>query len=248
MLNFVLCDDNLNILNKVSKMLEAILIQNELSGQILLKTHNPYEILNILKNKYQIDVLIVDIDLKSNINGIDLVNKIRKYNKLMYVIFVTAHLEYGILAYQCKTFDFLSKPITLERLEETIFRLYNDAAQLPNTFIKIDCNIIREDNIFYIKKDGMKLIFKTKSQDFETTSSLTDILNSLPSNFIRCHKSYVVNIKNIIDIKLNNNIIVFNTTTTIKCYIGPSYKNSLMKGLNDYGIFKFNLELTNNSK
>ena len=50
MLNFVLCDDNLNILNKVSKMLEAILIQNELSGQILLKTHNPYEILNILKN------------------------------------------------------------------------------------------------------------------------------------------------------------------------------------------------------
>lgn len=48
-------------------------------------------------------------------NGIELVNKICTTNKVMYVIFTTAHLEYGILAYKCKTFDFLPKPITSER-------------------------------------------------------------------------------------------------------------------------------------
>ena len=41
MLNFVLCDDNQNILDRLEKMLESIFINNKLSGQVVYSTANP---------------------------------------------------------------------------------------------------------------------------------------------------------------------------------------------------------------
>jgi len=249
MLNFALCDDNLNVVSKLSKMLDAIFIQNNLSGKICFSTADPYEILEHLVKGNYIDVLLIDIDLKTTINGIDLVNKIRKFNKSMYIIFTTAHLEYGILAYQCKTFDFLPKPIALERLEETILRLYDDVEQLPKKFFKLDSKtILKLDSICYIKKDGMKLIFKTKSQDYETYSTFTKILELLPSNFVRCHKSYIVNIQNITNLQLKNNTFILNNNPKMKCYIGPNYKKKIMEELKSYGNVKLSVDSTINRK
>ena len=125
MLNFVICDDNVDIINKLSYMLDKILIKHDLSARVTYKTTDSNKLLSF-SNDNSIDVLILDIQLKSNTNGIDIANKIRETNKDVYIIFTTAHSEYVFLAYKCKTFDFLCKPITLERLEETILRLFDD--------------------------------------------------------------------------------------------------------------------------
>lgn len=133
MLNFLLCDDNQNILNKLKKMLESILIKNNLSGEIAFSSTNPNEIINYIENN-AFDVIILDIDLKSKISGLSLANFIREKNKNSYIIFTTAHLEYSMVAYKYKTFDFLAKPVTIERLEETILRLYDDVFSESNVF------------------------------------------------------------------------------------------------------------------
>ena len=125
MLNFVLCDDNINILNRFSKMLNLIFTNNELDGRIVLATQNPDDIITYVNNN-PVDVLILDINLKSQTSGIDIANKIRKINKKIYIIFATGHLEYLILAYKCKTFDYLPKPISMENLETTVLRLFDD--------------------------------------------------------------------------------------------------------------------------
>ena len=241
MLNFALCDDNLSIVNKLAKMLEAIFIKNKLPGEIVLVETNPNELLEFINSENSVDVLLMDIDLKSNINGIDLVNTIRTTNKSMYIIFTTAHLEYGLLAYKCKTFDFLPKPITSERLEETILRIFEDVYEEPKKFIKIDNKktFITENSVCFIKKDGMKLIFKAKSRDYEIYSSFSNISNNLPSNFIRCHKSYIINLDNVTDIQPKNNLIIFNDNPDIHCYIGPKYKKILMEVLQNERNFKF---------
>lgn len=248
MLNFALCDDNLSIVTKLAKMSEAIFINNKLPGEIVLVETNPDKLLQFIDTGNTVDVLLIDIDLKSNINGIDLVNKIRTTNKAMYIIFTTAHLEYGILAYKCKTFDFLPKPITSERLEETILRIFEDVYDEPKKFIKIDNKktFITENSVCYIKKDGMKLIFKALSRDYEVYSSFSSISNSLPSNFVRCHKSYIVNLNNITDIEIKNNLITFNNNPNIKCYIGPKYKKNLLEVLKNDRNFKFSLDKFDN--
>lgn len=123
MLKFVLCDDNKNTLNQLSIMLESIFLKNDLEAEIVFKSHTESELLNYIENN-TIDVLILDIQLSTKSTGIDIANKIREHNKDCYIIFTTAHSEFVFLAYQCKTFDFICKPITKERLEETVLRLF----------------------------------------------------------------------------------------------------------------------------
>ena len=246
MLNFVLCDDNQVILDRLSKMLESIFIKHNFDAEIIFSSTVPENILDFIKENNNINVLFLDIDLKSKMSGLDLASQIRKVNKQVYIIFTSAHLEYVLIAYQYKTFDFIPKPITVERLEETFLRIIDDIETdyKTNNFIRIDNRntIINEDSINFIKKDGMKLVFYTDNRIYETYSSFSKIEEILPSNFVRCHKSYIANINKIHDISLNNNSISFDSTSNMKCYIGPKYKNKMMEVLKYDKNFTDNLE------
>ena len=250
MLSFVLCDDNMAILDRLSKILDSIFIQYNIDARITFSSTSPEDVLTYVESN-TVNVLFLDIDLKSKISGIDLANKIRKFNKDVYIIFTSAHLEYILIAYKCKTFDFIPKPISLERVEETIVRLMDDInhGNKKSSFIRLGNKntIINQDNINFIKKDGMKVIFHTGTRTYETYSSFNRISENLPSNFVRCHKSYIANINKISDVQAKDNTIVFqnNMNNDIKCYIGPKYKNKLMEVLND-GIFSNNLDSFNN--
>lgn len=125
MLNFVLCDDNNIILSKLNRILESIFIKNDLDAQVIFTSTKSDKIVEYVSNN-KVDVLLLDIDLKSNMSGLEVADIIRKKNKSIYFIFTTGHLEYGLVAYKYKTFDYLSKPITLERLEATVLRLFED--------------------------------------------------------------------------------------------------------------------------
>ena len=243
MLNFVLCDDNLNIVKKLKEMFELLFVKNDIDAQIGLCTDDPQKVLEYEKENL-VDVLVLDINLNSNISGIDLAKEIRNRNKKVYLIFSTGHLEYSLLAYSVKTFDYLPKPITLERLEVTLNRLLDDLnSNSSKKFIKLNNKtIINEKEISYIKKDGMKLIFCTASRNYEIYSSFSKIENILPDNFIRCHKSYIANTDSIKNINTNSNTIVFNND--LSCDIGPKYKNNIMEVFK-YGNISNNLDSIN---
>lgn len=246
MLNFVLCDDNLNIVKKLKEMLEILFIKNDINAKIGFFTDNPEKVLEYEKENI-VDVLILDINLNSNISGIDLAQEIRKRNKKAYLIFSTGHLEYSLIAYSVKTFDYLPKPITLDRLEVTLNRLLDDLNNNSSKkFIRLNNKtIINEKEINYIKKDGMKIIFCTLSGNYETYGSFNKIEPILPNNFIRCHKSYIANSNTIQNININDNKIFF--SNDLSCDIGPKYKNNLMEVFK-YGNISNNLDSTNNRK
>lgn len=246
MLNFVICDDNQTVLNRLSKMLEAIFINNNIDAEIGLKALNASDVINYLES-HKVDVLILDINLKSEITGCDIADMVRKKNKDVYIIFTTGHLEYALIAYKYKTFDYLPKPIVDERLEETILRLMDDMKSTPSKFIRLNNNrtIINQDEVNYIKKDGMKLVFCTNNRTYETYSSFNKIQDCLPDNFIRCHKSFIVNVKNISDINSNNNTILFSPNES--CSIGGKYKNEIMEVLKN-GNSTNNLECIDNGE
>lgn len=228
MLNFVLCDDNQIALNKLSKMLESIFIKNNIDACIKLETTLARDVL-AFSNKENLDVLLLDINLNSYISGCDIADIIREKNKNIYIIFTTGHLEYALIAYKYKTFDYLPKPIVKDRLEETILRLIKDLKVASPKFIRLDNNktIINADEINYIKKDGMKLVFCSQSRYYETYSSFNKIKFRLSENFVRCHKSFIVNINNISSVNSSDNIIFFSNND--KCYIGAKYKRNFLE-------------------
>lgn len=237
MLNFVICDDNLNILDRFSKILESIFIQHNFDAQIGLKTSEVDELLNYI-DENKTDVLILDINLKSNQSGLEIASKVREKHKDTYFIFTTAHLEYAMIAYKFKTFDYLAKPVTFDRLEETIVRLFEDINGSPKKYIKIDNKntFIDAAEILYIKRDGMKLIFHTKKRNYETYSSFNKIQVCLPSYFMRIHKSFIVNIHNIVNLDSVSSIVDFDDNST--CDIGPKYKKDFIEEVKKHGHLK----------
>lgn len=236
MLNFVLCDDNSNILNKLSIMLDNIFSKNNYEAKVAFSSCDVNKILTFV-NSNKTDVLLLDINLNSKISGLELAEKVRAKNKDCYIIFLTGHLEYAMMAYKFKTFDYLAKPITSERLEETVTRLFEDVHGLPKKYIKIDNKntFIDENEIEYIKRDGMKIVYHTANKDYEAYSSFNKIQENLPNNFIRCHKSYIANINKITNLEPLSNVIYFENSS---CDIGPKYKNSIMEVLDSYGYFE----------
>ena len=227
MLNFVLCDDNSNILDKLCKMLESIFINNKIDATIALKTTDSNNVLSYIE-KNPVDVFLFDIELNADMSGLDLAQKVREQNRTAYIIFSTAHLEYVLMAYKVKTFDYLPKPITLDRLKETVLRLISDTMHNPKKYIRLENRhtVINQDSVYYIQKDGMKVVFHTDSRPYELYSSFNKIESCLPENFVRCHKSYIVNVDKVIDIKHSNTILFDNSDS---CFIGPKYKNNFLE-------------------
>ncbi len=236
MLNFVVCDDNLNLLDRLEKMLEAIFTKHNYNASVVFKSDNADDILNYIDHNVA-DVVMLDINLKSNKSGLELAEEIRKRKNNAYLIFTTGHLEYAMVAYRYKTFDYLPKPITYDRLEDTVARLFEDANELSKKYIKIDNKntIVDEAEIQYIKRDGMKLVFHTSSRDYDTYSSFNKFQDKLPNTYIRCHKSYIANLNQIKDVEPVSGIITFKDGNT--CDIGPKYKKDFMEVLKNYGNF-----------
>ena len=227
MLNFVLCDDNSSFINGLEVMLSKLFVKHNLDAKIGFKTDSTSKLLEYVKNN-SVDVLFLDITLKDKNVGLNVAEEIRKINKNLNLIFTTGHFEFVMRAYKVNAFDYLVKPISQDKLEETLLRLVDYMDNSNNRFIKVNgTTFINQNDIHYIKKEGMKLIYYTRDAEYEAYNSFSKIINDLSHDFVRCHKSFIANVSNIRHIESNTNTILFNNGS--KCYIGPSYKNNFME-------------------
>lgn len=141
---------------------------------------------------------------------------------------LTSHFEYIVNAYKFKTFDYIFKSsIDIENISSTLKRLFDDIYDSDAKFLKINNKntFIDLKDILFIEKAGVKIIYHTYQTDYVSYNSFNKL--TLPKNFIRCHKSFIVNIDNISNISYADNIIYLKNGST--CYIGPKYKNSLLE-------------------
>ena len=233
MLNFIICDDEPHMLTRLSSLFEKAFLKNDFDAKIVLKTSDYKEVISYMSTN-TVNVVVLDIEFKnSNMNGLNIAKEIRKFNKDCYIIFITSHFEYLMQAYNYKTFAYLFKTsLSVDSLSDTLSRLFDDISSNSRKFLKIDNKgtFVDLNDIQYIEKNGMKLIYHTFNEHFETYNSFSKIENDLPENFVRCHKSFIVNINNIDYICFPNSSITFKNGDV--CYIGPKYKNCFMEVIN----------------
>lgn len=239
MLNFIICDDEPNMINKLSLLFEKAFIKNDFDAKIVLKTSNHEKLLSYMSSNL-VNVVVLDIEFKnSKVNGLHIAEEIRKINKDCYIIFITSHFEYVMKAYDYKTFAYLFKnSLTVDTLSETLNRLFDDISGTSTKFIKIDNKgtFVDLNDVQFIEKSGMKLIYHTSHEVIETYNSFTKIEGNLPENFVRCHKSFIANVNNIVHISLTDSTVTFKNDEV--CYIGPKYKNILMEVIDYDTIIK----------
>ncbi len=112
----ILVDDDKSTLLIMKKMISKIL-NIELVGSF----QRTVEAYRFLKNN-KVDVAFVDINLPEE-NGLDFARRVKEEAADTAVIFLTAHKEYALEAFEVQAFDYIVKPISQARLESTIQRM-----------------------------------------------------------------------------------------------------------------------------
>jgi len=209
-MNIAICDDELHIIKAIAKITEAAIISNNFDAQVSLVTTDQSLVYEGIKN-HQIDVLFLDVDFNNGgMNGIEFGLSLRKYNKDFKLIFMTAHFEYVMLSFKCKTFDYIIKPIDISKISELLRRLCDDVTESELGLVKINKdNIVRAKDILFIERNKSKATIYTKDSTYETCSSLNTLEEDLPNSFVRIHRSYIVNTEQICRVNKENKSIYF---------------------------------------
>lgn len=89
--------------------------------KVMAKFRNPWEAAKYIDGN-RVDIVFLDIHLPE-INGIELAEKLVEKNPGIHIVFVTGHDEYAIQAFEINALDYVLKPVSVERLANTLDRI-----------------------------------------------------------------------------------------------------------------------------
>lgn len=210
MIKIGMCDDNINTLQLLKKYLNSEFIEQNVDAEITICTSNQKEIYEKVLNE-EIDVLFLDIDFKNlGKNGLEFARDLRMINKYFYLVFLSAHQKYIHLSFNVKVFDYLIKPINREIIQDLVTRLKEEFSENKKTFLRLNkWTSVRIDSIIYIEKLSNKSIIHTKDDEIVSTRTLESLLEVLPANFRKCHRSYILNIDKVYRVDRKSHLVFF---------------------------------------
>ncbi len=199
------CDDENNILDTIKNILI------KLDENSLIKTFDNTKKLQEALNEEKIDILFMDIKLKDT-NGIDFIKHNEKILEKTKIIYITGYSEYIEDIFETNPLYFLQKPLSEEKIKKALKKAKN---QIINDNKAITIKVggskvkIKIKDIFYIESCARTLNIYLENQTYTTYEKLSMFEDTLTSNFLRIHKSFVVNMDKITKYK-NKSIVLEN--------------------------------------
>jgi two-component system, LytTR family, response regulator len=166
--------------------------------------------------KNPIDLIFLDINMPK-LDGLALSRVINTLKTKPLLVFISAYRDYALEAFEVAAFDYILKPYSENRIVDTLRRLENcTAPKFINNKLTIWKNeklfVLNMNDIYYCKASEHEVFLYTMSDEYKTTSSISDFYKKLPQhNFFKCHRSYIVNVDKITEI-----IPWFNNTYLLK--------------------------------
>lgn len=213
--------------------------------ELVAQCQSAMEAREIMENE-QIDALFVDINMP-DVNGMDFV---RSLQAPPIVVFTTAYSEYAVEGYKVDAVDYLLKPFSLDDFRRAALRVKKryelenvvqqaaPAAPLhaesedDTIFLKTDHRVVRVDinDIRYVVGMAEYLKIHLEGQKpLVALLSMKKMEERLPSYFLRIHRSYIVNMKKVVEVTKNR--IVMDADTYLP--VGDIYKEALSAYLAD---------------
>ena len=179
-----------------------------------------------------IDLIFLDLHLPK-VRGFEFIENLEKN---YYIILTTAYSEYALEGFEKGVIDYLLKPILFTRFEVALNRLNelissdktrkNITIQVNKTRIRLFENDIThiESNRGYVNViDKNCLIYRTKM----TTQAILELLSN---DFIRIHKSYIINTEYVST--LSSTELVLNSNINLP--IGRKFKEEVLSRLSHF--------------
>ena len=227
MLNIFVCEDNDVQRQAIVQIIQNTVLIEELDMQLVMETGNPYELLDEIRNSQNTGVYFLDIDLNSDMNGMKLAQQIRLFDPRGFIIFITAHSELSFMTFQYRVeaMDFVLKdnPAELKvKIRECLLNAMERYTQTNKTHKVYTIDVggrkisVDYDDIFFFETSSNihKVILHAKDRQIEFSGTIKELANSLDDNFVRCHRSFLVNKSNIKEVDAKNRIIHFTNGET----------------------------------
>ena len=160
-------------------------------------------------NEETVDLLFLDVEMPGA-TGFDLLDNIAYHPS---VILTTSKEEYAYNAFQYKVSDFLKKPFTYQRFLEALDKVLEKESRklatetVSHLFIKCEGKLIRldYDDILFIESMGDYVRFVTNDKKYITHNTLKNLEEKISSDhFMKVHRSYIINLRKIDDIREND--------------------------------------------
>ena len=195
-----------------------------------------------------VDAIFCDINMP-DLNGMDFVKSL---TVPPLVVFTTAYSEYAVEGFRINAVDYLLKPFGLQDFQRAANRL-KERLELPTAtaqvlagqvvgssdapmssdvlFLKTDYRIVKVNisDIRYIEgmSEYLKVWLDTDAKPIITLLSMKKMEERLPANFMRIHRSYIINLNKIEEV--NKNRVILDKDTYLP--IGDLYKEAFQRYL-----------------
>lgn len=217
-------------LKNITTIIKNHVLIEDLDMYIAESTTKPEEVLDDVQENPKMGIYFLDVDLdNSELNGFALAQEIRKIDNTGYIIFVTTHdeLVFQTFQYKVAALEYILKDDP-KKMEKSIVNCFKTIeAQLANKnqhteFLQVLSNgralFIELPKVTYFEAVGAhKIIAHSLDKRTSFNGDLKSIESSLPINFTRCHRSFIVNLKFVDAIDKTENIITLTNGST--CYI-----------------------------
>ncbi len=214
MTHFLLCDDDLNALETLSKH-----IREFYNGNCQITPYlNPLKALLFLEGKPKVDMVFLDI-LMPELSGTTLAQTIRDKGYKGSIVFTTSSNDYAAQSYQVQALNYLLKPTAKEDITKLLTQFESQrlgsqrgiTIQKKNLFRKIAFK-----DIMYLEVIGHYLYFHlADGETLKLYAALSEYLDELLSceKIAQCHRSYLVNLDYVSSFSRTN--VVMNDLTPI---------------------------------
>lgn len=229
--NFIICDDDATIIDKVKNIIYYEMMKNNLDYKIFTFEDYNSDFMEIMNNPMMGKIYILDIEAPSR-SGIDIARIIRQNDINSVIIFLTGHEELGlsILKSELMFLSFINKLDDCDSKIKSAIKKSLKVLDLKNIVRFCDNGVhfsVDIDEILYVTRDTVerKSIITTIYTQFKTHKSLNYLNEEFGDKFVRTHKSCIVNTERVACV--NKKMIKFNNGDTIDL-LSNKYKKELI--------------------
>ncbi len=234
MIRIAICCDWTEFSSRVKEMLEeyygrevSVIIYRDLQ-----ELEEDYEIGN---ERNIADILLMDID-KDGVEGINAVARLQERFACLKVIFITAQAELSTEIFRVNPSNFLLKPIDDEKLLDAIERAVKQTKEEEEECFLVTFKgavfKIRFRDILYFESEKRTVILHGRKESWTIYRKLDEVQEQVPDYFVRCHQSYLVNLRQVESLKpLCMELIQGDTVPVSR----PKYKDTKVRFMEYWG-------------
>ena len=197
MLNIAVCDDSRTDVEMLESAFDK-LAQYQFSYEVYFTAKELLK--HVIDYGEMYHLYIFDIEMPE-MNGLQLAKEIRKIDAKALFVFLTGYTQYVMDVFEVITFDYISKPITVDKLESVLLKAMQYLHMIKRDFVfqfrknqfRISC-----DDIVYFEKKGRQAVIHTISENFKANMTTEEIWKQLDDKvFAHIHVSYIINLGHI---------------------------------------------------